>query len=228
VDDPFPAGAFSRIDETPDLDFYAEPRLVNHIDAYAIRAVGAAYAHFLTPGGDYLDLMSSWVSHYPASLQPNRVVGHGMNAVELRENPLLSAYFVQDLNREPTLPLPNASFDGVTICVSVQYLTQPVAVFAEIGRVLKPGAPLIVAYSNRCFPTKAVSIWQVADDEGHARLISAYAEQTGAFEAAAVYDFSPRTTGFGVPDDPVERHQVAMGEIYTDPVYVVIARKRAD
>jgi SAM-dependent methyltransferase len=150
-----------------------------------------------------------------------------MNAVELSQNPLLAEYFVRDLNEEPTLPLADASFDGVTICVSAQYLTRPVAVFAEIGRVLKPGCPLLVVYSNRCFPTKAVWAWQTADEEGHARLIAAYAAEAGRFEPAEVFDFSPRTTLFGVPPDQVERHQVAMGEIYTDPLYVVVARKRA-
>jgi SAM-dependent methyltransferase len=224
---PFPSGAFNKQDTSPDALFYAEPRLVNHIDDFAIAAVGEAYRRFLPPGGDYLDLMSSWVSHYPAGMPVNRVVGHGMNEVELKRNPLLSEYFVQNLNADPRLPLPDDSFDGVTICVSVQYLTQPVAVFAEIGRVLKPGCPLIVAFSNRCFPTKAVSVWQALDDKGHARLVALYAREAGAFEPAEAFDFSPMHTLHGVPpDDEALRQRVASGAIYTDPLFVVVARKR--
>ena len=36
----FPPGAFKRWDESSDFDFYADARLVTHIDDYAIAAVG--------------------------------------------------------------------------------------------------------------------------------------------------------------------------------------------
>lgn len=221
---PFPPDAFSREDETPDSDFYAESRLVNHIDDYAIAAVGEAYRRFLPPGGDYLDLMSSWVSHFPADLPRNRIVGHGMNEAELKANPALSEYVLQDLNQDPMLPFEDASFDGVVICVSVQYLTRPVEVFREIGRVLKPGCPLVVAFSNRCFPMKAVRIWTTLNDQGHARLVAAYAEEAGGFDPAEAFDFSPRLTLHGVPE--ALRQQVASGAIYRDPLFVVVARKQ--
>jgi SAM-dependent methyltransferase len=224
----FPPNAFSRVDESPDAEFYTQPRLVNHIDDYAIAAVGEAYRQFLPPGGDYLDLMSSWVSHFPRDFPVNRVVGQGMNEFELMRNPQLSEHFVQDLNRDPHLPLEDSSFDGVTICVSAQYLTQPVSVFKEIGRVLKPGCPLIVSFSNRCFPTKAVAIWRALDDGGHVRLVTAYAREAGEFESAETFDFSPRKTLHGVPDDPSLREKVAKGQIYTDPLFVMVARKRSE
>lgn len=223
---PFPPDAFRKQDESPDSDFYEVPRLVNHIDDYAIAAVGEAYGRFLPPDGEYLDLMSSWVSHLPPDFPRKRLVGHGMNEVELRNNPALDEYFLQDLNLDPVLPFADASFDGVVICVSVQYLTQPVAVFKEIGRVLKPGCPLIVAFSNRCFPTKAVRIWTALDDDGHARLISAYAAESGMFQSAEAFDFSPRRTSYGVPNDERLRDQIASGRLHTDPLYVVVARRK--
>ena len=40
---PFPDRSFERADESPDTQFYEQPRLVNHIDDYAIAAVGEAY-----------------------------------------------------------------------------------------------------------------------------------------------------------------------------------------
>jgi SAM-dependent methyltransferase len=224
----FPPGAFSRYDESPDGLFYSEPRLVTHIDDYAIAAVGEAYRTFLPPDGEYLDLMSSWVSHFPADFWIKRLVGLGMNEVELSQNPRLDEYVVRDLNKDPTLPFEDACFDGVVICVSVQYLTQPVAVFAEIGRVLKPGAPLVVAFSNRCFQTKAVNVWLIFDDAEHGHLVASYAEDAGAFDDIDVIDFSPSVTFLGVPDDPELRRRISTGIIPTDPLYVVVARRRAD
>jgi len=221
----FPPGSFTKQDENPDADFYAYERLVTHIDDPAIAAVGEAYRHFLPPNGEYLDLMSSWVSHFPDDMPIGRLVGHGMNDIEMRNNPRLSEYFLQDVNLNPVLPLEDNRFDGVVICVSAQYLTRPVEVFAEIGRVLKPGAPLIVAFSNRYFPTKAVRIWLSLDDEGHAKLLSVYTKEAGCFEPAEVYDYSPRHTFFGIPDDADLRRRVASGEVYTDPLYVAVARK---
>src|ERR1044072_3634416 len=95
---PFPERSFERADESPDTRFYEQPRLVNHIYDYAIAAVSQAYREFLPPGGAFLDLMSSWVSHFPADMQIGSLTGHGMNMVELANNPRLTNRFVQDLN----------------------------------------------------------------------------------------------------------------------------------
>ncbi|HXH22964.1 MAG TPA: methyltransferase domain-containing protein [Dehalococcoidia bacterium] len=226
MQDKFPPGSFSREDERPDSEFYAEPRLVQHIDDYAIRAVGEAYRQFLPPDGEYLDLMSSWVSHFPEDMPVRRLVGLGMNEVELARNPRLAEYVVHDLNADPKLPFADARFDGVVIAVSVQYLTRPIEVFAEIGRVLKPGAPLVVCYSNRCFPTKAVRIWNALEDREKADLIAMYILGAGMFEPPEYHDFSPARTLIGVPMQDWQR--VRSGQLYTDPLYVVVARRRQD
>lgn len=175
----FPQGAFDRIDDGDDRAFYAPPRLVTHIDDGAIAALTECYRGLLPPGGAVLDLMSSWVSHLPPELELGTCVGHGMNAEELAVNPRLTRWFVQDLNREVALPLGDASFDAALCCVSVQYLQNPIAVFAEVRRVLRPGAPFIVSFSNRCFPTKAVAIWRALDISRHASLVSLYATRAG-------------------------------------------------
>ena len=222
----FPPEAFSKEDQSPDSEFYNHPRLVNHIDDLAIFAVGEAYRQLLPPGGEYLDLMSSWVSHFPDDLPRKGIVGHGMNEEELKANPALSEYVVQDLNENPILPFEDARFDGVVICVSVQYLSRPVEVFKEIGRVLKPGCPVIVAFSNRCFPMKAMRVWTALDDEGRAGLVSMYTEESGAFDESDAFDFSARVNGFGVPEEIAE--QVASGEIHTDPLVVVVAKKKQE
>ena len=192
----FPPRAFDKADPSPDPLFYAEPRLVTHIDDGAIAAVTELYRRTLPPGGDVLDLMSSWVSHLPPEVDYRHVTGHGMNAVELGENPRLDEWFVQDLNAEPTLPLPDARFDAACQCVSVQYLQQPVAVFREVLRVLKPGAPFVITFSNRCFPTKAVAIWQALSGADQQRLVSIYLGRAG---------FAPVETGEVLPPggDPI-------------------------
>ncbi len=177
-----PAAAFDKQDRSPDAAFYVQPRLVTHIDDAAIVAVTQAYREVLPAHGTLLDLMSSWVSHLPAEVEYAAVVGHGMNARELAANPRLSRWFVQDLNADPTLPLDGGAFDGACQCVSVQYLQRPVEVFREVARALRPGAPLVVSFSNRCFPTKAVAIWRTLPGPEQQRLVAAYLQAAGFAE----------------------------------------------
>lgn len=186
-----PGDAFRRMDETADERFYDFPRFVTHIDDAAIEFVTAIYREHFPESGAVLDLMSSWVSHLPEDVQYSRVAATGMNADELAANPRLTEWRVQNLNAVPTLPFGDAEFDGAGICVSVQYLTKPREVFREIGRVLKPSAPFVVTFSNRCFPTKAVYAWQVLDDEGHLELVKQYFAASGAFENVKILRHTP-------------------------------------
>jgi ubiquinone/menaquinone biosynthesis C-methylase UbiE len=135
--------------------------------------------------------MSSWVSHLPPDIVYRRVTGLGMNLVELKANPRLTEYVVHDLNRVPQVPFGAAEFDGACICVSIQYLTRPVEVLRDVARVLRPGAPLVVTFSNRCFPTKAVRIWQSLDDIGHVRLVERYFADAGNWAGVQSLDRSP-------------------------------------
>ena len=61
---------------------------MTHIDDGAIAAVGALYDE-LAVDGDVLDLMGSWVSHFPSA--PRALTVLGMNAVELEHNPQATA-----------------------------------------------------------------------------------------------------------------------------------------
>jgi SAM-dependent methyltransferase len=196
---------FQRYDENDDADFYVQPRLVNHIDDKAIRATTELFRQYLPANSDILDLMSSWVSHLPTDVRYNRVAGLGMNETELRANPQLTEYVVQNLNQNSRLPYPDGSFDGGMVTVSVQYLTNPIAVYREVARVLRLGAPFITVFSNRMFPTKAVAIWQSLDDRGHQQLVRRYYEETGFFDQIEVLDCSPRG--------------------WSDPLYTVVGRR---
>jgi hypothetical protein len=179
-------GAFDRLDEEDDERFYEPPRLVYHIDNGAVAALTRFYRVILPPGGRLLDLMSSWVSHLPPDIAYAEVIGHGMNAEELQANPRLTRWFTQNLNRDLVLPLTALSLDAAMICVSIQYLQQPVAILREVFRVLRPGAPLVISFSNRCFWTKAVAVWRALDDNGHAHLVSRYLAAAG-FQGIATH-----------------------------------------
>src|SRR6516162_301281 len=178
-EDRLPSGAFTKLDSEDDEFFYEPPRLVCHIDDGAIAALTVFYRRVLPADGVLLDLMSSWVSHLPPEIDYKEVIGHGMNATELAANPRLSRWFIQNLNRDTKLPLKNATLDGAMICVSIQYLQQPIVVLREIARVLRPGAPLVISFSNRCFWTKAVAIWRSLDDERHVHLVERYLGHAG-------------------------------------------------
>ena len=131
---------FTRENEENDAIFYSRPRLVSHLDAVALRTVEAIIgALVVEPGPRILDLMASWDSHLPPALEPAELVGLGLNEAELRANTALTARVIHDLNEHPELPFDDGAFDVVLNTVSVDYLTRPQEVFAEVARVLAPG-----------------------------------------------------------------------------------------
>jgi len=183
--------AYVRDDEAPDDRFYVMPRKVVHIDDRAIAALGRLYAGVLPSDGRLLDLMSSWRSHLPAGFRAGDVVGLGLNAEEMADNPQLKAHVVHDVNREARLPFGDAEFDGAMCAVSIQYVVHPLRLVREIRRILRPGAPFVVSFSNRCFPTKAVAVWLDTTDEQHVRLVRSYFEAAGGFAGVTAEDRSP-------------------------------------
>ncbi|MEO1767999.1 methyltransferase domain-containing protein [Thiobacter aerophilum] len=154
-----PEGALSRFDETADSAFYSRPRLVHHLDAACRSALARLYARFLEAGMRVLDLMSSWESHLPTAPADLAVTGLGMNSEELAANPRLHTRVVHDLNSNPRLPFHDASFDLVICTASVEYLTDPATVFAEVRRVLCAGGKFVLTFSDRWFPPKAIRVW---------------------------------------------------------------------
>jgi SAM-dependent methyltransferase len=186
----FPPGAFHRLDEQDDRLFYARARLVVHLDEPALAALTRLYELVVPPAGCVLDLMASWRSHLPPGYE-GTVIGLGLNREEMRDNPQLVQALVQDINRDPALPFHDAAFDAAVCAVSVQYLTRPVEVFREVRRVLKPGAPFVVAFSNRCFPEKAVALWHAANDAQHVAIVTAYFQAAGGWEGLAELAHTP-------------------------------------
>ena len=182
---------FVREDERPDALFYEHPRLASHLDHEARSVARSWYASLVPNGGRVLDLLAGIDSHLPEHLA--HVVGLGLNGEELARNPRVDEAVLHDVNRDPTLPCEGATFDAAVCTVSVQYLTRPIELFREVGRVLRPGGVFVVAFSNRMFPTKAVLAWRASDDAAHHRLVHSYFQEAGCFGEVEAKRHAPAT-----------------------------------
>jgi SAM-dependent methyltransferase len=208
----FSGEPFARLDARSDQLFYSEPRLLQHLDATAIEQIRELYGRELQPGMQVLDLMSSWVSHLP-DIEGLTVTGLGMNAGELAANPQLAARLIHDLNEDPRLPFPDNHFDAAVCSVSIEYLTRPVEVLRELGRILKPGSPAMVTFSDRWFPTKAIALWGDLHPFERMALVLEYFRQAANFTRLAT------ETVRGLPRPETDKY--ADQRSVSDPVYSV-------
>jgi SAM-dependent methyltransferase len=156
--------------------------------------------------GELLDLCSSWISHLLE--RPTALTVVGMNRFELERNPFATEVVVTDLNVDPVLPFADASFDGAMCAVSVDYLVRPLEVFDEVARVLRPAAPFVCTFSNRCFPTKAIRGWLATDDAAHVSIVAEYFRRSGPWGEPSAQHRNPGRRG--------------------DPLFAVWARRAAD
>ena len=206
----------TKLDSSDDKLFYSSPRFVTHVDEGFIQQLKDLYRERLKPNTRIFDMMSSWVSHLPEEMQFAHVEGHGLNAEELARNPQLNHYFVQSLNENPKLPLPDQDFDAVLNCVSVQYLQYPEAVFTEIYRILKPGGVAIFSFSNRMFYEKAIQVWRDGSEASRVQLVKSYFESVPGFSPPEVIAHRSTAPNF----------LKMLGAAGGDPFYGVIAYRR--
>jgi SAM-dependent methyltransferase len=167
------------------------------VDEAALAAITDLYRKVMPAGGAILDVMSSWVSHLPPEIHYRRVVGLGIDACVLAENPFLDEWRLQNLNRDPHLVFADGEFDGAAICGAVQHFTRPSEVFREVGRVLKPGSPLVVTFSNRCLCTPATGCWRLFDETGQLGLVARNFTEAGNWTDIRCLDRTP--PGGGAP-----------------------------
>jgi SAM-dependent methyltransferase len=210
---------FSRLLEESDTLFYAQPRLLSHLDTVAIAELTALYQQIIPDGGQVLDLMASWQSHLPPTAVYDAVVGLGLNAVELEANPRLTERIVQDLNQSPSLPFASAQFDTIVCSLSIEYVTQPQALFTELVRILKPGGRLVISFSNRWFPPKCIRIWRDLHEFERLGLVLDYFLQTGQLTNLTAWSLRGRKR----PDDDKYSDQSAT----SDPIYAVWGTRSA-
>ncbi|MFO8175915.1 MAG: class I SAM-dependent methyltransferase [Longimicrobiales bacterium] len=210
--------AFVRADEAPDANFYSAERMVEHLDATALKTVESLVESLVTEEAPViLDLMASWDSHIPESLSPSRVAGLGLNQPELDANPVLTDRIVQDLNADPTLPFGDDTFDLVLNVVSVEYLTDPGEVFREVARVLKPGGLFLVVFSNRWFPPKVVRVWEDSSEHERIGLVEEFFREGGAFTDPELF------VSMGLPRPEDDRYHET--GVPSDPVFALFAEK---
>ncbi|MBB5347367.1 methyltransferase domain-containing protein [Desulfoprunum benzoelyticum] len=201
-----------RIDERPDDTFYRQPRLVQHLDSSARREITGNYGRLIPAGARVLDLMGSWDSHLPDDLALGGLTVLGLNDEELRRNRRAGETLAHDLNATPRLPFADAAFDAVICTASIEYLTAPHAVVAEIRRVLRPGGLVAIAFSNRWFPPKAIRIWTELHEFERLGLVTDLLAANGGFSGLSTLS----RRGLPRPDD--DPHQELM---YSDPVFMV-------
>jgi Methyltransferase domain len=200
----------TKLDDSDDTLFYDYPRFVTHVDDAFIKTLTQLYRDRLQPNTRILDLMSSWVSHLPEEISFAHIEGHGMNEEELAKNPRLDRYFVQNLNQNPQLPLPDESFDAVLTTASVQYLQYPEAILSEIHRILKPGGTAIFSFSNRMFFQKAIQLWRDSSEAQRVKIVERYFKSIPGFATPEIIQStSSRLPFWG-----------------SDPFYAVLAYKQ--
>lgn len=203
--------AFARRDESDDRLFYSTDRFIEHLDSRALSTVEELIGSLVVEKDPViLDLMAGWDSHLPAKLHPSRVVGLGLNENELRRNEALSEHVLHDLNDDPTLPFASEMFDVVLNTVSIDYMTKPLEVFQEVGRILKTGGLFLVIFSNRMFPQKVVKMWWRLKEEERILLVREMFNYSKLFEEPQVIiskgkprPESDKYAHLGIPSDPV-------------------------
>ena len=124
---------------------------------------------------------------------------------------------VQDLNLNSRLPLESNSFDAVVCTVSIEYLIDPLAVFAEVSRVLRPDGYFIVTFSNRWFPTKAIKIWQELHEFERMGMVLEYFLRSDGFKDLQTYSIR------GLPRPHDDKYFPDLW--YSDPIYAVWGQK---
>ncbi|RJR19654.1 MAG: methyltransferase domain-containing protein [Desulfobacteraceae bacterium] len=210
--------SYERINETDDAFFYKTDRFVNHLDSLALQTVEDVIGSLIIEEKPViLDLMAGWDSHVPSWLKPGKVIGLGLNENELKSNKILDKYILHDVNRNPSLPFPDAGFDAVINTVSVDYMTRPVEVFKEAGRILKPGGLFLVVFSNRMFPEKAVKLWRNSSEDERVIIVEEFFKETGLFERPSLF------VSKGKPRPADDKY--ASEGIPSDPVYAVYAER---
>jgi len=208
--------SFTRVDESDDRHYYASDRFVQHLDTTALTVVEDLIGELIVEESPaILDLMAGSDCHLPSTVGSSTVVGLGLNDDELRNNPRLTRFVVHDLNQISRIPFPDGEFHVVLNTVSVKYLTQPLEVFCEVGRVLKPGGLFLVIFSKRFFHPKVVKIWRELSEGERISLVKEYFAAAGGFDEPKVF------RAHGLPR-PVGDRYSALG-LPSDPVYAVYA-----
>ena len=160
-----------KIDESNDQEFYSNPKFVYHLDANFRQNLTDLYQNEITDNSTVLDLMSSWDSYLPQGKKYKKVIGHGLNKLELEKNKIFDSYWIQNFNLNQEIPLDNKSIDYCLMVAAWQYLQYPENLTKEISRILSDQGKIMIAFSNRAFWHKAPNIWTSSSEEERVKYV---------------------------------------------------------
>ena len=203
----------TKLDESNDLDFYASPKFVYHLDSNFRKELTNIYNEEFYDDSIILDLMSSWDSYLPTTKRYKKVLGHGLNKEELERNKYFDKYWIQNFNKDQKIPLETESIDFCLMVAAWQYLQYPENISMEISRILKNNGKLIIAFSNRAFWTKAPKIWTNSDENQRVNYVRNVLVSNGFHEPKIIKKF-------------VLNNLKIFPFLNHDPFYCLIAKKK--
>ena len=183
---------FSRKIEDDDALFYTAVESKPPVDRVAIEQLKQFYSEHLnslssTGNCKILDLMAGPDSYLPGSnltksVESVEVTGLGLKEDDLKANKALNKTLLHDVNKTPELPFEDKQFDAVICSFAIEYMIQPQQVFQHLARILKPGGQLIIAFSDRYFEKKVISLWEDVHSFERMGIVLEYFQQSNAFE----------------------------------------------
>ena len=201
-----------KYDESNDLEFYARPKFVYHLDSNFRGELKNIYNQEICADSSVLDLMSSWDSYLPTTKKYKRVIGHGLNKEELDRNKVFDNYWIQNFNKDQNIPLESESIDYCLMVAAWQYLQYPEQIALEISRILKSNGKLIIAFSNRAFWTKAPNIWTNSNENQRVEYVRSVLISNGFNEPRIIKKF-------------ISKNFKILPFFNFDPFYCLIAQK---
>lgn len=189
------------------------------VDQVAIEQLNQFYNDRIKDNTQILDLMAGPNSYLPETLKQVDVTGLSIKESDLQSNPALNQYTLHDLNQQPELPYKNEQFDVVVCAFSVEYMTQPIQVFKEVARILKPGGSFIISFTERFYEKKVIALWDDLHIFERMGIVLEYFRQSG--EYGELYSESTRGL-IRHEDDPFVNKTV-----HSCPMYMVTAKKKA-
>ena len=202
-----------KLDESNDLEFYASPKFVYHLDSNFRKELTNTYNEEFCSDSTVLDLMSSWDSYLPTTKSYKKVIGHGLNKEELERNKYFDKYWIQNFNKDQNIPLESESIDYCLMIAAWQYLQYPENIAMEIARILKNNGKFIIAFSNRAFWTKAPNIWTNSDENQRVDYVRSVLISNGFNEPKVIKKF-------------VSNNLKIFPFLNFDPFYCLIAQKK--
>lgn len=201
----------TRQDEQDDEVFYRKARMVQHLDSHALSEINRLYLELIQENSEVLDLMASYDSHLQ-DIPMSRLHALGMNADELAANKAANHRSVHNLNEITRLPFDDATLDAIVCTASIEYLIHPHSVLQECLRVLRHDGVLVITFSNRWFPTKAIHVWSELHEFERLGMVTQWLHKAGFGDLHTL-----SSTGWPRPVDDKYASEMHVA----DPVYAV-------